>query len=726
MTVTEAATARAQTARAADDARDFLLEVGTEEIPARFMPPLLQQLEQKAVALLNGLRLGYADLAACGTPRRFSLMIRALVGRQPDQTVESRGPAVAVAFAVDGRPTRAAEGFARGQGLAVDQLDRRLVDGKEYLFAVRREQGRLTAELLAEALPQFITGLEFPKSMRWGSRSLRFVRPIRWLVALLGDEVVPFSIEDIHSGNQSRGHRTLSDGPVTIGTAAGYVDGLRQARVIADQNERRALIAAGVREAARAHAGNAVIDPDLLEEVNFMVEYPTPFVGMFDPAFLAVPGAVIITSMKVHQRYFPLVDAAGALMPMFVGVRNGGEGGLDLVRAGNEKVLRARLADARFFWDEDLARSLADRVDDLRSIVFQEKLGTLYDKTERVRKLTEAAGRMLGLGDIELQVADRAALLAKADLVTAMVREFPELQGVMGREYGLRSGEGSAVATAIAEHYQPRGAADAPAATPAGRAVALADRLDTLAGCFAIGLAPTGSADPYGLRRAAIGILATLFAGDYQVSLTELTERAVAGLGTAVAPGVIAAPRDASEADSTALTEAVLDFFRARLKVMLSDRGCRADTVEAVLAAGCDDPVATAHRCEQMDQLRLLPAFGDALAAYGRVASLAAKADSARFDSGAFRESAEVRLAQAFVDTQQTIVAHRATGDYLLAWQDLAMLRPTIDEFFADVMVMADDPTVRANRLGLVRAIADEFARDADFGRLATEQRADM
>ncbi|MGE5559440.1 MAG: glycine--tRNA ligase subunit beta [Chloroflexota bacterium] len=697
-----------------DDFRDFLLEVGTEEIPARFMPPLLAQLEQKAAGLLKELRLDYADLAACGAPRRFALMVRALATRQPDQTVASRGPAAAVAFDAAGRPTRAAEGFARSQGLAVDQLERRTVDGKEYLFAVRREEGRSAAELLAGALPQFITGLEFPKTMRWGDRSLRFVRPIRWLVALLGDQVVPFTIEDIVAGRDSRGHRTLSNGPVTIGTAAGYLDGLRQARVIADQNERRAMVAARVREAARAHAGNAVIDDDLLEEVTFMVEYPTPFVGMFDPAFLDVPPEVIITTMKVHQRYFPLVDAAGALMPMFVGVRDGGEGGLDTVRSGNDKVLRARLAHARFFLDEERQRPLAARGEALRRIVFQERLGTLFDKTQRIRTLTGAVARMIGLDDDATRVADRAALLAKADLTTTMVREFPELQGVMGREYAIRSGELPDVATAIAEHYLPRGAADAPATSGAGRAVALADRLDTLAGCFAIGLVPTGSADPYGLRRAAIGILSTLFAGDYRVSLRQLIDLALAGLR-----GHAETAADLANVDTDVVTAAILDFFRGRLKVILADRGYAADTIDAVLAVAGDDPVDATRRCDQLERLRQLPAFADVSAAYGRVASLAGKAESADYDRSALREPVEARLIEALTAAARAAEAHRQAGDYLLAWQELAALRPAIYDFFNGVMVMAEDQRVRASRLGLVRAIADQFTALADLGRLS-------
>ncbi|MHB8918801.1 MAG: glycine--tRNA ligase subunit beta, partial [Desulfocucumaceae bacterium] len=486
--------------------KDFLLEIGTEEMPARFVGPALQQLKELAGNQLREKRIQFEQVRAVGTPRRLAVYTTGLAESQQPLVKEVKGPALKVAYNSSGEPTPAVLGFARSQRVDMASLVVKPVGPVEYVFARKSEQGRPTAEVLAQICPELIAGLHFPKPMRWGDLEFRFARPIRWILALYGNAVVRFSLAGLEAGRTTLGHRFLSRGPLTLNDARDYFGEMKKAFVVVDPEERKQLIRSQVEAAAKSEGGRVEEDEELLDEVTNLVEYPTAFVGSYDQAFLRLPKEVPVTVMREHQRYFPVTGSDGGLLPRFIGVRNGITEHIDTVRAGNEKVLRARLADGAFFWDEDLKVPLADRAGSLKKVIWQESLGTVYDKVERVTGLALFIGEKLGAGNDLLGIIKRAAAICKADLVTNMVYEFPELQGVMGREYALRSGEIRDVAQAIFEHYLPRFAGDILPSTQGGRVLSLADKMDTLAGCFAVGIQPTGSQDPYALRRQALGI----------------------------------------------------------------------------------------------------------------------------------------------------------------------------------------------------------------------------
>lgn len=709
---------------------DFLLEIGTEELPAGVMAGTLAQLKAGAEALLESARLGHEGVDATGTPRRLVLTVRGLALRQADRREKVRGPAAAAAFDADGQPTPAARGFARGQGVAVEDLVVEDTPGGRYVFAERLEAGRPAAGVLAEALPGLVTGLEFPRAMRWGSGDTRFARPIRWLVALLGGEVVPFTVAGVTSGRVTHGHRVLGPGPVALDHARDHAARLEAAGVRVDHRRRREEIRRQVERAAAAAGGRAVIDEDLLDEVVFLVEHPTAFAGRFAPEYLELPRQVIETPMKHHQRYFPVEGPDGRLLNAFVGVRNGGGDHLDNVVKGNEKVLRARLADARFFFLEDTKRPLEAYVEKLKGIVFQARLGTVHEKVERVRALAAAVAEAAGAGPALREALDRAAHLSKADLATGMVYEFTELQGEMGREYARRSGESEAVAEAIFEHWLPRFSGDALPQTAAGALLAVADKLDTIAGCFAAGIQPTGSADPYALRRQALGVLHILRAGAPAAAPTApsgaLAPAAAAGLerlslrtlvGLAL-DGFAGRPGLFEGTDRAAVSAAVLDFFAGRLRGLLSEEGFRHEVIEAVLAAGSDRPAEVWRRVRALADAAGAPALADAAAVYRRAANLAEKAETDAVDPALLAEAAERALWEALARAEAPVRDRAAAGDvagYLAAY---GALRPAVDAFLDATMVMVDDPAVRRNRLALLRRVADLGRAVADLGRL--------
>ncbi|HOV79721.1 MAG TPA: glycine--tRNA ligase subunit beta, partial [Bacillota bacterium] len=513
----------------ADNPKDYLLEIGVEEMPARFMEPALLELKETASVILKEQRLPFKNVETYGTPRRLTLYVEGLAGSQEPLEVEVKGPAAKVAFKPDGTPTRAAEGFARSQGVAVDDLIRKALGHVEYVFAVKREAGRPAREVLSEVAPAFINGLHFPKPMRWGDLEVRFARPIRWIVSLFGDEVVEFEFAGLKAGRTTCGHRFLSKEPVVLACPEEYFKKMRSNYVLVDPEERRRCIWQQVRELAAAAGGMVEEDGDLLDEINNLVEYPTALVGEFSRDYLKLPREVLVTPMREHQRYFPVVGPDGNLLPKFIAVKNGTADHLDTVRAGNEKVLRARLADADFFFREDLKTPLAEKVPALKKIVFQESLGTVYDKVLRLSTLADYLASEAGASEQDRRVALRAAHLAKADLVTNMVYEFPELQGVMGREYAERSGEPREVALAVFEHYLPRFAGDRLPRTMPGKILSMADKIDNIVGCFAIGIQPSGSQDPYALRRQALGISHIVLDGKFAVRLPELVEKAYRG-----------------------------------------------------------------------------------------------------------------------------------------------------------------------------------------------------
>ena len=676
--------------------RDLLFEIGTEEIPAHVMPHLLEDLAQLAETMLKEHRLSYEKVRTLGTPRRAALIVTGLAERQEDINTETRGPSVAIAFDADGNPTKAGAGFARGQGVDPSALIQR--DG--YVYASVHESGAATAELLTSLLPDLVRAIPLPNSMRWGDLDFRFIRPIRWFVALYGTEIVPFTLAGVTSGNHSRGHRTLAPADFVITSAADYEAACEKAYIIVDPERRRAMICEQITETAKACGGTAEITPDLLEEVLYLVEYPTALSGSFEEKYLALPAEAVITPMRDHQRYFPVKAADGSLLPAFITVRNGGKAHLDVVAHGNERVLRARLADAQFFFDEDRKKSLAEHREKLKTVVFQRGLGSMYEKTERLMALTTAIVEEMAAGDADgtaLADAQRAAELSKADLVTGMVTEFTELQGIMGREYALLDGESPAVARAIDEQYMPRFAGDELPQTPLGVALSAADKIDNIVGTFSQGRIPTGSQDPFGLRRQALGLVLMLIEQESTMLLSDLVDEAC----------------DLYDLEEfrDKMQVYVADFIRLRLKNVLSERGVRYDVQEAVL--GDVDLVADVpERAAYVERL-LASEGGEALVqSFVRVGNIARSVTGGTVDPALFKAEEEGALLSAY----QVAAAARAEGeDTLPAEQALGR---AIDTFFDAVMVMDKDARVKENRLSLLKMIDDDLLETADYSKI--------
>ena len=678
--------------------KDLLLEIGTEEVPAHVMPHLLADLKRLAGDLLAEHRLGYEGLRTIGTPRRSALLVTGLAERQEDVSTETRGPSVDIAFDAEGNPTKAGAGFARGQGIDPAELIQR--DG--YVYASVHEKGAETATLLAELLPELIRAIPLPNSMRWGDLDFRFIRPIRWIVALYGNEVVPFTLANVASGNASRGHRTLAPEEFIIASPADYEAACEKAYIIVDPERRRAMICEQIAETAKACGGTAEITPDLLEEVLYLVEYPTALSGAFEEKYLALPAETVITPMRDHQRYFPVKAADGSLLPVFITVRNGGRKHLDVVAHGNERVLRARLADAQFFFDEDRKKSLAEHREKLKTVVFQQGLGSMYEKTERLMGLVTAIVEDIVPDEESYETlatdARRAAELSKADLVTGMVTEFTELQGIMGREYALLDGEKPEVARAIDEQYMPRFAGDELPKTDLGFALSVADKIDNIVGTFSRGKIPTGSQDPFALRRQALGLVLMLIEQESGLLLSDLVDEAcdLYDLDDAA--------RDKMQSD-------VADFIRLRLKNVLTERGVCYDVQEAVLADVdfvADVPVRAAY------VERLLASGGaDALVqSFVRVGNIARTAEAGVVDAALFAADEEGALLSAY---ENAAAARDDGADPMAAEQ---MLAKAIDAFFDEVMVMDKDERIKANRLSLLKAIDNYLLETADYSKI--------
>lgn len=548
-------------------AKDLLFEIGAEEIPAGFMPNILGQLKQLAETKLNDAHLPFESIATYGTPRRLALIVKGLADTSAEISERHKGPSASIAYDADGNATKAAIGFARGKGL--DVADLVVEDG--YIYAETKTAGVPAKDIVTDMLPQLITGLNFPKSMHWGNLDAKFVRPVRWLVALLDEEVIPVEFATVKSGNVTRGHRFLGADEITIKNAASYVDTLKENFVMVDQDARRELISKQLHDMAASKNASIVWDDDLLEEINYLVEWPTALCGGFEESYLALPDAAIITPMKDHQRYFPLVDQDGKLLPMFLTVRNGSDHSIEVVQAGNERVLRARLDDAKFFFNEDRKKPLIDRQDGLTKIVFQEGLGNLADKTERLLKLGRVFGEECGLHEDAAVVLERATELAKTDLTTGMVTEFTELQGVMGKEYALLDGESPEVAEAIFEQYLPRFAGDVLPQTEAGKVLSIIDKVDNIVATFSRGLIPTGSQDPYALRRQTIGILNILLGSEWNISLRPIFKASMELLNV-----------PAEKQDE--LLGQVEEFFTLRLKNIFLDREVPHHVIDLLLS----------------------------------------------------------------------------------------------------------------------------------------------
>ncbi len=680
-------------------AKDLLFEIGTEEVPAHVIPGTPAQHKENAVKALNEKRIAFTAIRTLGTPRRTALIVEGVAEKQEDVASENRGPSVKIAFDADGNPTKAAQGFARGQH--VDPKDLVVKDG--YVYAEVHEEGQPTAKLLERLLPELVCSLSFPNNMRWGDLDFKFIRPIRWFVALYGSDVIPFELANVKSGRTSRGHRFLSQGDFEIADAKSYEKACEENFIIVDQDKRKQMIREQIEAVAKANGGQAEITEDLLEEVLYLVEYPTALCGNFEEKYLQLPPEAVITPMRDHQRYFPVKTADGKLLPLFITVRNGGKEYLETVQHGNERVLRARLADAQFFFDEDRKKSLEEHREKLKTVVFQQGLGTMYEKTERLEKLASFITDAIGADEKDHKHAKRAAILSKADLVTGMVTEFTELQGIMGREYAKLDGECEKVAIAIDEHYKPRFAGDSQPQTTAGRIVSLADKIDTIVGTFSLGKIPTGSQDPFALRRQALGLVNMIIEAKYHLSLASIVAKAM---------DLYAIEDEKARAK---MQQDVADFIRLRLKNVLES--IRYDVVDAVLA-DVDDIYAVSLRAKAVADYVASADAAAGIQAFVRVANLAKKAESAEVSAELFQTDAERMLFAAYEKAAAAVEADIASEAYAEAIRALAALAAPIDAFFADVMVMDKDEAIKNNRLGLLKSIDAIVGRVADFTKI--------
>ncbi|QWV94077.1 glycine--tRNA ligase subunit beta [Geomonas oryzisoli] len=685
-------------------AKDLFLEIGCEEIPAGFVPKAMADMEALMKRELETARIEFGEIVTLGTPRRLVLAVKGMAERQPDAELTAMGPAKSAAYDADGNPTKAAQGFARGQGVDVADLKVVMTPKGEYLAAVKSEIGRDTAELLPEMLPRLIGNIPFKKSMRWADFDVRFARPIHWIVALYGGTVVPFAFGNIESGSASRGHRFMANTTFPVRDLSHYLEECERHFVIPDPEKRKAIIRQEIDRVARQAKGNVLPDEALLEQVSFLVEYPSAVHGTFSPDFLVVPREVLITSMREHQRYFSLVDDQGKLLPGFITINNTLTEDPQVVVKGNERVLRARLSDARFFFDEDHKVKLESRVESLKSVVYQAKLGTSYEKMERFRELAKGLAQRHNPAVVDK--AARAATLCKADLVSGMVGEFPEVQGIMGREYALHDGEDAAVANAIAEHYLPTQAGGELPASDIGAFVSLADKTDTICGCFSVGLIPTGSADPYALRRSALGIINIILDKGYREPISGLVKASLQLLAAKATRPVDDVYKD------------VIEFFRGRFVNLMADR-YPSDVVDAVVSVSFDDLVEAAAKIQALAEFRKRDDFAALAGAFKRVGNIVKEGVDTPVATALFQEPAEGALYEAQQQVKKKVDAALSGADYLAALTEIATLKTTVDAFFDKVMVMAEDEKVRQNRLALLTSIARLFGSLADFARLS-------
>ncbi|HHH48863.1 MAG TPA: glycine--tRNA ligase subunit beta [Gammaproteobacteria bacterium] len=691
------------------NSRDLLIEIGTEELPPKALKRLSEAFGAGVTDGLKNADLAHGEVSLYASPRRLAVLVRGLAEAQADKTIERRGPALAAAFDDEGCPTKAAEGFARSCGVAsVDDLDRIETDKGAWLVYRAEQPGQASVELIPDIVRAALDKLPIPRRMRWGALAAEFVRPVHWVVLLFGDEVIETEILAVLSGRETRGHRFHHPGALYIAEPAAYAPLLEtEGFVVADFTARREAVRAQVLEAGARLGGEAVIDEALLDEVTSMVEWPVAIAGDFEERFLDVPAEALISTMKANQKYFHVIDADGKLMPHFVTVANISSRQPERVREGNERVIRPRLSDAEFFWTQDRKRRLDSHIGELKNIVFQQKLGTLYDKAERVANLAGFVADSLGANR---EWAERAAWLAKCDLMTEMVYEFPELQGIMGRYYALHDGEPEEVALAQDEQYMPRHAGDELPATPTGQALAIADKLDTIAGMFGIQQPPTGSKDPFALRRAALGLLRIIIERQLPLDLGAAIQAAVDGLDDRItAEGV---------------SEKVFDFMMDRLRAYYADIGVTPDVFDAVHARRPTQPLDFDRRVRAVNHFRSLPQADSLTAANKRIANILQQAQEkgiavpGAVDNAKLAEDAEKTLAERLIELEQEVIPLFDARDYEPALARLADLREAVDRFFDDVMVMVDDEALRANRLALLAKLRNLFLRVADLSRL--------
>lgn len=691
-------------------AKDVLFEIGLEEMPARFIDDAEKQLRDKTEKWLNELRISFSVVVSYSSPRRLAVLIKDMAEEQAMLEEEAKGPALKIAKDADGNWTKAAIGFTKGQGKTVDDIYTKDVNGTSYIFVKKHIEGSRSISMLP-SFKGIIESIKFPQNMHWGKESLKYVRPIRWIVALYDEKVIPFTIADVTTGRQTRGHRFLGD-VIELGHPKEYIEKLAENFVIVEPDKREKMITEGIRTLESQKEIQIPIAADLLAEVRNLVEYPTVFIGEFDQSFLQLPSEVLITSMKEHQRYFPVKSRSDELLPYFVGVRNGDNQGLKTVVKGNEKVLKARLSDAQFFYDEDQKHSISFYLQKLQKVVFQEKLGTIHDKVERVVYLTKQIADVLGIDAFQKQRAIRTAEISKFDLVTNMVDEFTDLQGVMGEKYAILFGEDHTVAKAIAEHYQPRHAAGELPETTEGAIVSVADKLDTIVGCISVDLVPTGSQDPYGLRRQAIGILKILQHENWKIPVWQLLDMTQQLYRTL----------DIEQAEAELVKKELDEFLRLRATYLLKEAGIEPDIIQAVLANRLGIVGYTISKARILSDKRGQEVFKPTEEAFTRVLNIAKKADKKEVDVELFETPSEAFLYKKY---QEVITAYKTANESLEAEQalkELSSLTDAIHNFFEHNMVMAKDETIRENRLALIHSIATLINDYADMTKISWKQ----
>jgi glycyl-tRNA synthetase beta chain len=688
-------------------AKELLLEIGTEEIPAEFFPKALTDMEALIGKEFAANRIAHGEIRTMATPRRLVLIVDGVAEKQEDQIIEKIGPAKRVSFDQDGNPTKAALGFAKGQGIDFSEIEIIATEKGEYICSKKKIAGEQTAAILPDLLSRFILSIPFKKSMRWMDLNMRFARPIHWLLALFGGEVLNIRLENMESGRKSWGHRFMSPDFFLIKDVKDYLLKMRENYVVINQDERKKIIIEYAKKAALTVSGKPLILDELLEEVTYLVEYPTAVCGSFDREYLNLPKDILITTMVEHQKYFPVTDEKGNLLPNFVTINNTLARDPAVVMRGNEKVIRARLADARFFFQEDQKVPLDEHFKKLKKVVFHSLLGTSEDKVMRFQQLAGWIADRVN-PDLKSDVA-RAALLAKADLETQMVYEFPSLQGIMGREYALIAGEKPDVARAIYEHYLPTSAGGSLPETDIGAIVSIADKMDTIAGFFGINQPPTGTADPYALRRQALGIINILLDKNYPMELSELIDESLGILESR-----LRRPRTEALAD-------ILEFFRGRFENRLISQGHPYDVVDAVLARGISEFGICLAKIAAMEDFRKHPDFEPLTIAFKRVCNIIKNFEGGQVSSALFETDAEKEMYEAFLEVRDKAVDLIGKREFKRALEEIARLRRPVDTFFESVLVMAEDEKVRQNRLSMLKEISTLFYRIADFSKLVTE-----
>lgn len=681
----------------------LLLEIGVEELPSRFGQTTLDQIENNLSKLLKEERINFSEIKKYATPRRLTFVIADLASKASDLEEEVKGPAKKIAVDDEGNFTKPALGFMKSKGLDPENVYFKQVGNAEYLFGTIKQEGKDTKQVLQNIIPEAIKNVTFPKAMRWGGKNMRFARPIRWIVSLLNEEVLDIDLEGIKSSNVTKGHRFLGEKEFEVNSIEEYFEKLEKNFVVLDQHKRKEMIRQQAIEVANTLGGEVELDEDLLEEITFLVEYPTAFYGEFDEEYVKLPKEVVTTPMKEHQRYFPVLKD-GKLLPNFIAVRNGDSNRIDLVKAGNEKVLRARLADALFFYKEDTKKPLESFVEKLNTVVFQAKLGTIYDKTLRIDKLAQVIVNELNMTD-SAENTSRAAKLCKADLVTNMVFEFTELQGIMGRDYAKVNGENDEVCEGIFEHYLPRFAGDILPQTNAGIALSIADKLDSIAGFFAIGIKPSGSQDPYALRRQALGVLSILLDKKLSVNLNNLINAALDNYSNL-------------EFNKEEVASQIVEFFVERVKNLFKDLGIRYDVIDAVLNNNLDDISDIHTRALELNRWLQKDELVEMLTAFNRVSTLAEKANTDIVKEELLKEDAEVKLYNSFKEIRSNVEVLLNNKKYNEALDAFATLRPLVDNLFDNVMIMDKDEEVKENRLGLLKQIYSTMLTICDLSKI--------